>query len=218
MSLKLYGYWRSSATYRVRIALNLKQLDYEYIPVHLVKDGGQQNSDEYSGLNPAKLVPTFIDDDEDIILNQSMAIIEYIDEKYEQGESLIPPHKLARARVRAISQDIGCDIQPIANLRILGHLESQFESNQDGKAQWCRHWIETGFEALEKRLQTTAGDYCFGFDVTMADVTLVPQVYNALRFNVDMESYPLINRIYENCNKLQAFIDAAPENQPDAVV
>lgn len=217
MSLKLYGYWRSSASYRVRIALNLKQLEYEYVPVHLVKDGGQQNSESYIGMNPSKLVPTFVDDDEDIILNQSMAIIEYVDEKYDEGFDLIPPHKLARARVRALSQDIGCDIQPIANLRILNHLENHFEGGADEKANWCRHWIESGFEAVEKRLQTTAGDYCFGFDVTMADIVLVPQVYNALRFNVDMDKYPLINRIYENCNKLQAFIDAAPENQVDAV-
>lgn len=217
MSLKLYGYWRSSATYRARIALNLKNLEYEYIPVHLVKDGGEQNSDNYVGMNPSKLVPTFVDDDEDIILNQSLAIIEYLDEKYDEGVDLIPPHKLARARVRAVSQDIACDIQPIANLRILGHLGSNFEADGEAKAQWCKHWIEVGFEGLEKRLQNTAGDYCFGFDVTMADVVLVPQVYNALRFNVDMDAYPLIQRIYENCNKLEAFIDAAPENQVDAV-
>lgn len=217
MSLKLYGYWRSSASYRVRIALNLKELDYEYVPVHLVRDGGEQNSDEYTGLNPAHLVPTFVDDDEDIILNQSMAIIEYIDEKYEQGYKLIPQHKVQRARVRTIAQDIGCDMQPVCNLRVLNHLTSEFDAETEQRNAWCKHWIEKGFSALEKRLQTTAGKFCFGFDLTMADVVLVPQVYNALRFNVDMEQYPLVNKIYHNCNQLKAFIDAAPENQIDAV-
>ncbi len=217
MSLKLYGYWRSSASYRVRIALNLKALDFEYIPVHLAKDGGEQNSAEYAGLNPAHLVPTFVDDDEDIILNQSMAIIEYIDEKYEQGSRLIPQHKLLRARVRTVAQDIACDMQPIANLRVLNHLSGEFGADTEQRNAWCKHWIETGFTALEKKLQTTAGKYCFGFDVTMADVVLVPQVYNAKRFDVQMDRYPLIDKIVQNCNQLDPFKQAAPENQIDAV-
>ena len=216
MSLKLYGYWRSSASYRVRIALNLKQLDYEYVPVHLVKDGGEQHSERYVGLNPAQLVPTFVDEDEDIILNQSLAIIEYLDEKYPEPYSLIPPHKVARARVRTVAQDVACDIQPLANLRVLNHISSEYGADADQKAKWCQHWIEAGFSAVEKRLQNTAGDYCFGFDVTLADVALVPQVYNANRFSVDMSQYPLIQRVYDNCNELKAFIDAKPENQPDA--
>lgn len=217
MSLKLYGYWRSSATYRVRIALNLKELEYEYIPVHLAKDGGEQFSTEYLGLNPAQLVPTYVDDDEDIILNQSMAIIEYIDERYDSGYRLLPSHKLERARVRMVSHDIACDVQPLANLRVLNRLTSQCKVEPEERNIWSKHWIETGFAALEKRLQNTAGDYCFGFDLSLADTVLVPQVYNAIRFGVDMSQYPLINRIYDNCNALPAFIDAMPENQIDAV-
>lgn len=217
MSLKLYGYWRSSATYRVRIALNLKQLPFEYIPVHLVKDGGEQYKEEYERLNPAHLVPTLVDDDDDIILNQSLAIIEFLDEKYDSGASLLPEHKLQRARVRMVSQDIACDVQPVANLRVLNRLTEQFDADVDNRNSWSRHWIENAFSALEQRLKNTAGDYCFGFDVTLADVVLVPQIYNAVRFGVDLNDFPLIKGIYERCNQLQAFIDAAPENQPDAV-
>lgn len=216
MSLKLFGYWRSSATYRVRIALHLKQLEYEYIPVHLVKAGGEQFSDQYHGLNPAHLVPTFVDDDEDIILNQSMAIIEYIDERYQQNVNLIPKHKTDRARVRMVSQDVACDIQPVANLRVLKHLQQGYGLQDPDKVAWCNHWMSKGFTSIERRLQTTAGDYCFGFDITMADVFLIPQVYNAQRFKLDMSEFPIINRIYHNCNQLEPFIAAAPENQIDA--
>lgn len=217
MSLHLHGYWRSSASYRVRIALNLKQLDYNYVPVHLVKDGGQQFSDSYSALNPAQLVPTFIDDDEDIFLNQSMAIIEYLDERYEKPVKLLPAHKSDRARVRALTQDIACDIQPLVNLRVLKHLGDQFEASTDVRNHWCKHWIEKGFAGIEKRLNNTAADYCFGFDISMADVVLVPQVYSAKRFGVDMDRFSNIQRVVNNCNELDAFIESLPENQIDAV-
>lgn len=217
MSLKLYGYWRSSATYRVRIALNLKQLDYEYIPVNLAKDGGEQFAADYAGLNPAHLVPTYVDDDEDIILTQSLAIIEYVDEKYDSGFRLIPSHKLDRARVRMVSQDVACDIQPVANLRVLNKLSNQFDASPELRGAWCKDWIETGFRAIEKRLETTAGKFCFGFDLSMADVCLVPQVYNAERFDVDMNAFPIIQRVAENCNELEEFVKALPENQMDAV-
>lgn len=216
MSLKLYGYWRSSATYRVRIALNLKGLEYEYIPVHLVKDGGQQHTDNYSLLNPAQLVPTFVDDDEDIILNQSLSIIEYLDERYPQPTKLLPSHSLERARVRALALDIACDIQPLANLRVQQVLKSDYRLSDDDIAKWGHRWVKGGFDGIEKRLQTQAGKYCFDFDVTLADVCLVPQVYVAKRYNVDMNEYPLIKRIAENCEVLQAFKDAAPDNQIDA--
>lgn len=216
MSLKLYGYWRSSATYRARIALNLKALEYEYVPVHLVKDGGEHFSDNYSKMNPAHLVPTFVDDDEDVLLNQSMAIIEYIDEKYDTGVPLLPPHRLSRARVRAAAQDMACDIQPLQNLRVLKRLAEQFDAGEADRNTWSRHWIETGLVALEQRLVTTAGEFCFGFDVSMADVVLVPQLYNAVRYDVDMSQLPIICRIWENCNKLEAFQRALPENQIDA--
>lgn len=216
MSLVLHGYWRSSASYRVRIALNLKQLAYQYQPVHLVKGGGEQKQAAYSQLNPAMLVPTFVDEDEDVILNQSLAIIEYLDEKHPEPCPLLPAHKLQRARVRALSYDLACDIQPIANLRVLNYLTDELGQSPDTKASWSKHWIGQGFSALEKRLQNTAGDYCFGFELSMADVVLVPQVYNALRFGVDMQGFPLIERVYQNCNQLDAFDMAKPENQPDA--
>ncbi|MEQ3641340.1 MAG: maleylacetoacetate isomerase [Alteromonas sp.] len=216
MSIKLHGYWRSTATYRVRIALNLKGVDYEYVPVHLVANGGEQHSMDYTRLNPAHLVPTFVDEDEDIILNQSLAIIEYLDERYESDFRLIPEHKTERARVRALAQDIACDIQPVGNLRVLNALKGTFNASQDDVSVWAAHWITLGFDAIEKRLQTQSGKYCFDFDVTMADICLVPQVYNAKRFNIDMDQYPLISKIADNCNALEAFEKAKPENQIDA--
>jgi maleylacetoacetate isomerase len=217
MNLKLYGYWRSSATYRVRIALNLKKLDYEYIPVHLVKNGGEQCGDEYQRLNPAMLVPSFVDEDRDLTLNQSLAIIEYLDEMYPDECKLLPEHKSDKARIRMVAQDVACDIQPVSNLRILNALKKDFNSNDEQVKSWCQTWIKKGFTAIEKRLQTRAGKYAFGYSVTLADVCLVPQVYNAIRFGVDMNDYPLISKIYDNCQLLDAFIQASPENQVDAI-
>lgn len=218
MSLYLHGYWRSSATYRVRIALNLKQLDYQYVPVNIANGTAQQLTEAYTSMNPSQLVPTYVDDDEDIILTQSMAIIEYLDERHPEPVKLLPAHTLDRARVRGMTLDIACDIQPLANLRVLNHLADTFSSPQEEAAKWCKHWIEKGFTGIEKRLANTAADYCFGFELSMADVFLVPQVFNAERFRVDMNNYPIIKRIAENCNELDAFISARPENQPDAVV
>jgi len=216
--MKLYGYWRSSASYRVRIALNLKQIAYDYIPVHLVKDGGQQHGDDYKLLNPAELVPTLVDSDNehDIILNQSLAIIEYLDERFPEINRLVPEHKLDRARVRMVTHDLASDTQPIQNLRVLQKIENQFSASQEDKAAWAKYWIDSAFQTVEKRIQNTAADFCFGFNVSMADVVLVPQYYSALRFGVDIEQYPLIKRVVENCNSLEAFAKAAPEEQPDA--
>lgn len=216
MSLKLYGYWRSSASYRVRIAMHLKQLDFDYVPVHLVKDGGEQRSAAYSSMNPSMLVPTFVDEDEDIVLNQSLAIMEYLDDKYPNTPALLPSHTLDKARVRALAQDIACDIQPVTNLRILESLKSDFAASGEQTQEWCSKWITQGFTALEKRLATRSGKYCYGYDVTLADVCLIPQVYNALRFKVDMQRFPLIQKIYDNCNELEAFQKAKPEAQTDA--
>ncbi|QJR81909.1 maleylacetoacetate isomerase [Alteromonas pelagimontana] len=216
MNLTLYGYWRSSASYRVRIALNLKGLKYNYVPVHLAKDGGEQHSEHYQRLNPARLVPTLVHEDEDIILTQSLSIIEYLDERYYDAYPLLPKHTLERASVRALAQDIACDIQPLGNLRVLNALKSQFNASDDATTQWVRKWTETGFRAIESRLQTQAGKFCFDFDVTLADVCLVPQVYNARRFGVNMHQFPLISKIAENCNALDAFKQAAPENQTDS--
>ena len=216
MNIKLHSYWRSSASYRVRIALNLKKLDYEYIPVHLVNDGGEQKSECYKRLNPAMLVPTFTDEDEDITLNQSLAIIEFLDEKYSDASPLLPKHRLDKARVRMIAQDIACDIQPITNLRVLNKLKSDFTADATAVKKWSQDTIHAGFVALEKRLAGRAGNYAYGYSVTLADVCLVPQVYNALRFDVDMTQFPIISKVHRNCQLLEAFIKAAPENQPDA--
>ncbi|GGW73985.1 maleylacetoacetate isomerase [Alteromonas halophila] len=217
MSIKLYGYWRSTSTYRVRIALNLKQIDYEYVPVHLLENGGAQHASAYKRINPSELVPCLVDDDADIILNQSLSIIEYLDERFTTGSPLLPAHALERARVRGLSQDIACDIQPLGNLRVLNQLRETFSADQDAINRWTAHWIETGLGGIETRLQTQAGKYCFDFDVTMADVCLVPQVYNAIRFGVDISKYPLIAKITENCEQLEAFQKAHPQNQIDAV-
>lgn len=216
MSLKLYGYWRSTASYRARIALNLKGVAYEYIPVHLVNNGGEQHQDAYKQLNPNRLVPTFVDDQEDVILNQSMAIIEYLDERFDGKGRLLPAHATERARVRALAQDIACDIQPLGNLRVLNALKENYKLTQPEAFAWAANWIQKGFDGIEKRLATQAGKYCFDFDVTLADVCLIPQVYNAMRFGVDMSRYPLISKIAKNCNELEAFIAAHPDNQPDA--
>ena len=153
---------------------------------------------------------------QDIILNQSLSIIEYLDERYEGEHQLVPEHRTERARVRALAQDIACDIQPLGNLRVLNALKGNFEASQDDVAKWASHWITLGFDGIEKRLQTQAGKFCFDFDVTLADICLVPQVYNAQRFNVDMSRYPLISKIAKNCNELDAFERAKPENQIDA--
>lgn len=212
--MKLYGYWRSSAAYRVRIALNLKGLAYQSIPVHLVRNGGEQHSSDYVELNPTHLVPTFVD--EEITLNQSIAIIDYIEAKYPNN-ALYPTSIIDKANVQALTLDIACEIHPINNLRIQQYLINDLALSDDAKLQWCHHWMSTGFAAIEKKLTTSSGDYCFGDQITVADLTLVPQVYNANRINLDMTPFPLISAIVERCNKLPAFIDALPENQSDAL-
>ncbi|MEP7706190.1 maleylacetoacetate isomerase [Paraglaciecola sp. 25GB23A] len=216
MSIKLYGYWRSSATYRLRIVLNLKDIEYEYIPVHLVKNGGEQHQQNYQSLNPTELVPTLIDDDYDLVLNQSMAIIEYLDERYPAINRLLPVDSADKVRVRALSQDIACDVQPITNLRIVQYLKNELSLPDVEQQRWLVHWIEKGLRSVEKRLRYTAGQYCFANDITMADVCLIPQVYNALRYSIDLNAFPLIKQIYHNCNKLSVFDAAKPENQIDA--
>ncbi|WP_460862057.1 maleylacetoacetate isomerase [Rheinheimera gaetbuli] len=213
MTMKLYGYWRSSAAYRVRIALNLKQLSFENLPVHLVKNGGEQHSDSYKVLNPAELVPTFIDGD--ISLNQSLAIIEYLEEMHPEP-ALLPQEPAAKAKVRALALDIACDIHPLNNLRVLQYLSGTLALTDEAKTAWIQHWLHTGFNALEQRLTCSAGHYCFGDSLTLADICLVPQVYNAQRFSLDMTAYPVIAAIHHHCQQLAAFALAAPEQQPDA--
>ena len=211
--MKLYGYWRSSAAYRVRIALAHKQLDFDSVPVHLVKDGGQQHQAEYKALNPAELVPTL--QDGDLTVNQSLAMLEYLEEQYPQP-ALLPEAAKDKAQVRAMALDIACDIHPLNNLRVLQYLTGPLQLTEQQKTAWIHHWLNTGFAALEQRLATTAGGYCFGDQLSLADVCLVPQVYNAIRFQLDMTPYPLIQSIYQRCNQLPAFQTAAPEQQDDA--
>ena len=212
--MKLYGYWRSTAAFRVRIALGLKQLACEHASVHLVKDGGEQLKPEYVALNPTKLVPTLVDGE--VTLNQSMAIMEYLDEKYPDSP-LLPQDAVMKAHVRAFCQEIACDIHPLNNLRVLKYLKGQLEVTDEAKDVWYAHWITVGFEAIEARLADTMGQYCFGDEVGMADICLMAQIYNARRFNVPLDSFTNILQIEANCNALEAFVEARPENQPDAV-
>ena len=214
--LTLYSYWRSSAAYRVRIALNLKDMDYTIRPVHLTQDGGQQHSADYRALNPQQLIPVLLDGDR--VVRQSLAIIEYLDDVYPETLALLPHDMRERARVRALALSIACDIHPLGNLRVLQYLERELGANEAQKAAWSRHWIELGFESLEALLAGSpeVGAFCSGDDPNMADCFLVPQVYNARRFGVSMERYPTIARIDEACRKLDEFKRAAPEAQPDA--
>jgi len=211
--MKLYGYWRSSAAYRVRIALNLLGLDCELLSVHLVKNGGEQHLEEYKQKNPHELVPCLIDGD--VCLNQSLAIIDYLSAK-ATNVSLLPADIVKQSLVKAFAYDVACEIHPLNNLRVQQYLVNEFKVSDEHKMQWVHDWMHTGFAALEVKLQSHAGKYCFGDEITLADLCLIPQVYNALRFNVDMAKYPLIMAIYEQCNTHPAFIKAQPENQADA--
>ncbi|ARP82625.1 maleylacetoacetate isomerase [Bordetella genomosp. 8] len=213
--MQLYSYFRSSAAYRVRIALNLKGLPYEYVPVHLVKDGGQQLKPEYTRLNPQALVPTLVDGD--AVLTQSMAIIEYLDETHPQPP-LLPDTPIARARVRALAQGIACDIHPLNNLRVLRYLKRELDLPDQARDTWYRHWVESGLLALERMLADSpdTGAFCHGDAPTLADACLVPQVYNARRLDCDLSAMPTIVRIDAACLALPAFAQAAPDAQPDA--
>lgn len=213
--MKLYGYFRSSAAYRVRIALNLKGLDYETVPVHLMKDGGQQFSDAYQALNPTSLVPTLVDGE--LAIGQSMAILEYLEETHPEP-ALLPADAAGRARVRAIAQTIACDIHPLNNLRVLKHLKRGLGVDEDAKNAWYKHWINVGLSSIEAMLagSPATGRYCHGDELTLADVLLVPQVFNARRFDCDLSAMPTIVRIVDACSELDAFARAEPARQPDA--
>jgi maleylacetoacetate isomerase len=213
--LKLYSFWRSSAAYRVRIALNLKGLPYELIPVNLARNGGEQHEAKYHSVNPQELVPVLIDGER--VIRQSLAIVEYIDETYA-GPRLLPVTARERARARGLAQLIACDIHPINNLRVLQYLEREFNTPQVERERWVRHWIDSGFAALEELLTTnpSTGAFCEGDTPSIADICLVPQVYNAQRFVVDLGGFPTVKRIYEHCLTLSAFDTARPEKQPDA--
>jgi maleylpyruvate isomerase len=213
MALKLYSYFRSSAAYRVRIALHLKGLAFDYAPVHLRK--GEQHDDAYQALNRQQLVPTLIDGD--TVMTQSLAIIEYLDETHPEPP-LLPSTPAGRARVRAIALAICCDIHPLNNLRVLRYLMRTLNVGEEAKDAWYRHWIDTGLAALEAELAADAstGTFCHGDVPTIADICLVPQLANARRTDIPLDSYPTLLRIDASCRALDAFARAAPDRQPDA--
>jgi maleylacetoacetate isomerase len=212
--LRLYTYFRSSATYRVRIALNLKGLSYDAVPVHLTRDGGEQHKAPFVDRSPAHLVPVL--EDGPFALTQSLAIIEYLEETHPTPP-LLPRAPAERARVRAMAQAIACDIHPINNLRVMQYLEKKLGVDEAHRAAWSRHWIELGFHAIEQLLSAPehTGAFCHGDAPSLADCCLIPQVFNALRVKCAMERWPMIHRIYARCLTLPAFERAAPQSQPD---
>lgn len=210
--MQLYDYCRSSAAYRVRIALNLKQLTYSAHSVNLVK--AQQTSDEYKEVNQQGLVPTLVDGE--LSISQSLAICEYLEEAYPNAYALLPSDLATKTQIKMFATSIACDIHPLNNLRVLKYLMSELSTTEEQKLTWYHHWINEGFVALEKQLSKTAGKFCFGDQPSLADVFLVPQVFNAKRFKLDMTPYPTIDKIVAHCNTVQAFIDAHPDNQPDS--
>ena len=210
--MKLYSYWRSSACYRVRIFLNLKGVDWDSETVHLIKDGGQQHSRDFLEINPSGLVPAFVDGD--ITLNQSLAIMEYLEEKFPEP-ALLPENIGERAKVRALCSDIACDASPLGNLRVRQYLTNELCVSSEKERVYLFHWLGLTFNALEER----AGEdnFLWGQTATMADAVLIPQIYSAIRLEYDMSQHPKLSTVWQHCNTLQAFIDAHPKNQDDAV-
>ena len=216
--MKLHAYFRSSTSYRLRIALNLKGLDYEQIPVHLVRDGGEQHRPEFRAVNPQELVPVLVDGRR--VIRQSMAIVEYLDETYDGEAKLLPTTARDRARVRSLAMVIACDIHPLNNTRVMRYLERELGADENARHRGMRHGMSEGFRGFEELIarHPSTGTFCEGDTPTLADICLVPQVYNARRFGVDVGEYPTIEAIVAACNELDAFERARPENQPDAEV
>ena len=213
--MKLYTFFRSSASYRVRIALNLKGVNYEQVPIHLRRGGGEQFSAAYKAVNPQALVPAL--EDSGRILTQSLAIMEYLEELYP-NPPLLPTAAADRALVRSMALIIACEIHPIQNLRVLVHLKNDLKQSDDDLNLWARHWIGLGLSAVEQLVVSgpKRGKFCFGDTPTLADICLIPQLANARRFGCDLSVYPTLLQIETACNALPAFANAAPEKQPDA--
>jgi maleylacetoacetate isomerase len=212
--VKLYSYFRSSSAYRVRIALNLKQIKYEVIPVHLLKEGGEQNNQSYKTINPMSQVPTLIH--ESFVLTQSMAILTFLDEMKPERVPLFSSHPEKRAKIVEFCEVINSGIQPLQNLSLLQFMQEKASFSSEDKLKWGSDVIDKGFVQLENLLKKSKqGDFCFGNEVTAAECFLIPQIYNARRFQVDMENYKLLTEIENNCLKLKPFIEAMPENQID---
>ena len=213
--MKLYTFFRSSASYRVRIALNLKGLSYEQAPIHLRRGGGEQLTAAYQAINPQSLVPTLEVDGR--FLTQSLAIIEYLEEKYP-NPPLLPKDAADRALVRSMAMVIACEVHPIQNLRVLNYVKQQYHQSDEQVNRWAQHWIDLGLSALEQMIgaQSKRGRFCFGDEPTLADVCLIPQLGNARRYGSDLSRYPNITAVEKACMALPAFANAAPEKQPDA--
>lgn len=211
--LKLYNYFRSSTSYRVRIALAFKNLKYEYIPIHLLNNGGEQNSAAYRSLNPMGGVPTLEHDGK--LISQSFAIIEYIDEVFKTSPSLLPADPFLKAKVRQACEIINADTHPLHNLKVLAFLENTYGANEENKQHWMNRWIVDGLTAFTKTIQPYAGQYCFGDKITAADLFLVPQMVTAVRFKVDISQFLLLKEIYDRCLQIEAFNSAHPFRQPD---
>lgn len=212
--LKLYSYFRSSASFRVRIALELKGLSYDYVPVHLLKEGGQQLKPEFRAVNPDGLVPAFVDGEH--VLQQSLAIVEYLDEIHPEPK-LLPGTALDRAYVRGLAQEIACEIHPLNNLRVLKYLVKELKVDDEAKNTWYRHWVRDGLLSFERQLaQHPGGTYCWGDTPTIADCCLVPQIFNGRRFDCDFSGLPRTMAAFDACMKLDAFQRAQPSQSPDA--
>ncbi len=214
--LTLYGYWRSSAAYRVRIALNLKGLAYRQVPVHLVRDGGEQNGEAYQALNPQGLVPLLVDvENGGAPIAQSLAIIEYLEEIFPVP-AILPADPVERARVRALALHLACDVHPLNNLRVLQYLSRELGVDDAAKSAWYRHWVAAGLAAVEQGLAAYGDTFSLGTRPGYLEACLIPQVYNARRFDCDLDAYPRILALTARCEALEAFRHAAPDAQPDA--
>lgn len=209
--MELYNYFRSSASYRVRIGLALKGLDYEYHAVHLPKN--EQTAESFASVSASRLVPLLMDGGR--TLTQSLAILEYLDETHP-APPLLPKDPFERARVRALALDIACEIHPLNNLRVLRYLVGPMKLAEDDKNRWYRHWVETGLEVIERQLAAAPATYCHGESPTLADICLVPQIFNAQRFECRLDHVPNVMRVFDACMRLDAFEQTRPERCPDA--
>lgn len=209
-SLTLYSYWRSSCAYRVRIALHLKELAFDYKPIHLVKSGGEQFKEDFKAMNPFSQVPCLTHNEKS--LSQSLPILLYLEE-LKAKPTLLPKEPFQKAEILSFCEMINSGIQPLQNLSVLNYVE---QKNQSDKTLWAKHWIAKGLTACEVFLKTRAKSFCFGEELSLADLFLIPQIYNANRFNIEMEQFPLLKKINELCLTIPAFQKALPENQMDA--